>query len=529
MKSIYSILPLAMMTACGVNPQKSKEVKAPNVIYIMADDHATAAISAYGSRLSSVLKTPSLDRLAKEGAILRNCFATNSICTPSRASILTGQHSHLNGVRTLTDTLDIAKPTLIKELNKGGYQTALVGKWHLHSEPQYFDYYEVLPGQGRYFDPEYKKKGENMNLPFEKRPTTVHKGYSTDVTTELSIKWLEQRDKNKPFFLMTNFKAPHMLWQYHPKYEHLLDSVDIPEPENLFPDKSNYSSARKGHENTLIRLANLMSGKTPYHDDDGNFESWPTGNLKIDGLSKKEMIKAGYQKYLKDYLRVVASIDENVGKLLDYLERNGLAENTIVVYTSDQGMFLGEHQYLDKRWIFEESIKMPFLIRYPKAISVGLKVDELITNVDFAPTLLDYAGVDKPDYMQGESFKSILEGNTPNNWQSSIYYRYWMHRDMTPAHYGIRTDRYKLVYIYGLNLDANNYGHPDSESGWEFYDLKKDPHENINLYEAHEYQRVIDSLKQELQILKTKFNDPDSKYPEMMKQLTMNIKQTIIN
>lgn len=510
---------LLLLGSCTSNePTSNTEKKAPNIIFIMADDHATAAVSAYGSRLSEILKTPSLDRIANEGALLNNCFAANSICTPSRATILTGQHSHENGVRTLNDTLSINKRTFIESFKNNGYETAMIGKWHLHSEPQYFDYYEVLPGQGRYIDPEYIKKGRHTELPYAERPTTVYKGYSTDVTTNLALNWLDGRDKSKPFVLMNNFKAPHMLWQYNPKYEHLFDSIDIPEPNNLFENKSGFSKARIGHENTLIRLANLMSGKKPYHDDDGNFKSWPTGNLDIEGLSEEEIIKACYQKYLKDYLRVVASIDENVGKLLNYLDENNLAENTIIIYTSDQGMFLGEHKYLDKRWIFEESIKMPFLIRYPKAIAAGIQLKELITNLDIAPTLLDFAGIEAPEYMQGSSFKEVLHNNTPDDWQQEIYYRYWMQRDITPAHYGIRTAQYKLVYIYGLNLDANNYNHPNSEAGWELYDLKNDPSENVNLYGKPAYKTITDSLKVALNKLKVKFNDQDSKYPILEEQ-----------
>jgi arylsulfatase A-like enzyme len=498
--------------------QASSHSSQPNIIFIMSDDHASNAISAYESRLAKVAPTPNIDRLANEGALLSHCFANNSICTPSRATILSGQYSHVNGVRTLVDEFVNKQKHLAHYLSKSGYNTALIGKWHLHSEPQGFDYWNVLPDQGLYFNPTFIEKGIDQKTPFHYRKQQTHKGYVSDVITDLSLKWLKNQAKDKPFMLMMHHKAPHALWEYHPKYEHLFDSIQIPEPVSLFENLDHRSVATKERGNNLKRLAKRMSGQikvSSVHD----YDEWPTGKLDIDGFNEEQVIKATYQKYLKDYLRTVASVDESVGRILDYLKENKLEENTIIVYTSDQGMFLGEHQYLDKRWIFDEAIKMPFLIRYPKELQAGTKVNDMISNVDFAPTLLDFAGLDKPDQMQGRSFRKLLQGNRISDWPEAIYYRYWMHRSTTPAHYGIRTKDYKLIFYYALNLDANNYGHPDSEPDWEFYDLRKDPLEMNNVYGHPEYQATIKQLKKELKQLKEDIGDTDEAYPTLTKRL----------
>lgn len=504
----------SLLVSCQTATDR-KMTQKPNIIYIMSDDHATNAISAYGSRLAGVAPTPNIDRLAKEGVILSNCFATNSICTPSRASILTGQYSHVNGVRTLKDDLDPGKEHVAHLMQNAGYQTAMIGKWHLHTEPQGFDYWQVLPEQGLYFNPVFKAQGLDETTDFKQRATKGYEGYVTDVITDLSLDWLKQQDKDQPFLLMMHHKAPHALWEYHPRYEHLFDGVKIPEPESLFEDKTHRSEATRNRENNLVRLGKRMSGQmkiSTVHD----YDEWPTGKLDVQGLSEKELVKATYQKYLKDYLRVIASVDESVGRILHYLEETGLAENTIVIYTADQGMFLGEHQYLDKRWIFDESIRMPFLVRYPKGLPVNQKREELVSNVDFAPTLLDFIGEERPEWMQGRSFKSVLEGAAPEDWKQAIYYRYWMHRDMTPAHYGIRTKDFKLVFYYAMNLDTKSFDHPDSEPGWELYDLRKDPLEMHNEYDNPAYKGVIEDLKQQLDSLKTAIGDEDSVYPELV-------------
>ena len=514
---IKSTILVLLFQAVSCKTSEKRVDNRPNIIYIMSDDHSAKAISAYGSRLASVMKTPNLDRLAHEGILLNNCFVTNSICTPSRATILTGKYSHKNGVRTLKDHLSTDNKTVAHYLGDAGYETAIIGKWHLHVEPQGFDHWQVLPSQGLYFNPEFKTKGLDTNTPYKKRKMKKYNGYVTDVITDLSLDWLKNRKDNKPFALMMQHKAPHALWEYNPKYEHLLDGKTIPEPETLFEDKSHRAPETITKENNLVRLGKRMSGQmriSTVHD----YKEWPTGKLNVEGMSKKEMVSATYQKYLKDYLRTVASVDESVGRILDYLEETGLAENTIVIYTSDQGMFLGEHQYLDKRWIFEESIKMPFLVRWPKALDNGKQVDEFVTNVDFAPTLLDMAGVTAPKDMQGKSFLPLLKGDSISNWQQSVYYRYWMHRDMTPAHFGIRTNKYKLIFYYGLNLDTNSFGHPESEPAWELYDLEKDPNEMNNVYNDEAYKDIVRALKKELLEKRTQIGDTDQQYPELLER-----------
>jgi N-acetylglucosamine-6-sulfatase len=509
------LISLALMLGCTTACTQKQEAQKPNILVIMSDDHSSNAISAYGSRLNSVMSTPNLDRIANEGMLLENCFSTNSICTPSRASLLTGQYSNVNKVRTLKDHLDTKQKHLAHQLKEQGYETAIFGKWHLHSEPQGFDQWQVLPSQGLYFDPEFKTKGFDDKTPYASRAMKKIKGYVTDVITDLSLNWLKTRKQDKPFMLMVHQKAPHALWEYHPKYEHLYDGVTIPEPKSLLEDKSHRAQETIVKENSLVRLAKRMSGQiriSSVHD----YDEWPTGKLDVAGMSNEEMIKATYQKYLKDYLRVIASVDENVGRILNYLDETGQAENTIVIYTSDQGMFLGEHQYLDKRWIFEESIRMPFLIRWPSQLQAGKKIKELIANVDFAPTILDMVGAKQPGSMQGHSFLPVLKGNT-TNWQNSIYYRYWMHRDMIPAHFGIRTEKYKLIFYYGLNLDTNSFGHANSNPAWELYDLEKDPLEMNNVFNDPAYEQIKQDLKKKLDQKRAEVGDTDEEYPELLK------------
>lgn len=513
----FIILFLFLGTIISCTRKETEE--RPNILFIMSDDHATNAISAYGSRLNKVNKTPNIDRLAEEGILLENCFSTNSICTPSRASILTGQYSHVNKVRTLKTNFNPESNHIGHILQKEGYQTAMIGKWHLHSEPNGFDFWWVLPGQGLYFDPDFKVKGLDETTDYDNRKVKTIKGYVTDIITDVSLNWLDKRDTNKPFMLMMHHKAPHSLWEYNKKYEHLFDSIEIPEPVNLFEDKSHRAPEVTEKENNLMHLAKRMSGQVKVSSVH-KYGQWPTGNLDISGMNDEEIIKATYQKYLKDYLRVIASVDESVGRVLDYLEEYGLAENTIVIYTSDQGMFLGEHQYLDKRWIFEESIRMPFLMRWPKQIKAGNRMKELVANVDIAPTLLDLTGTKIPTTIQGNSFYSVLKGES-SDWQKSIYYRYWIQRETTPAHFGIRTERYKLIFYYGLNLDTQSYGHPDSEPAWELYDLEKDPLEMKNVYHHPEYENIREELKIQLEEKRQEVGDTDEKYPKVLKRYKM--------
>ncbi len=457
--------------------------KHPNILYIMSDDHSTSAIKCYGSILAVVIETPNIDRIRREGMRLNNCFCTNSICTPSRATILTGQYSHVNGVTTLGKTLDRDRQNVAKLLQQAGYQTAVVGKWHLKSEPSGFDYYNVLPGQGKYGvlnTVELKEKGNPWGTKKE------YEGYVTDIIADISLQWLRNRDKNKPFFLMCHNKAPHGLWEYNPKYEHLYEGVEFPEPMSLWEDKSHRCEASRDAGRDILQLCSRMEDPT-----------WPTGQLDTTGMDDTQKKKAAYQKYLHDYMRCIASVDENVGRLLDYLDDEGLSNDTVVIYTSDQGMFLGEHDYYDKRWIFEDSLRMPFLVRYSSEIRAGSVNNDIINNADFAPTFLDYAGVSTPSDMQGSSFRTNLAGKTPAGWRRSMYYRYWMGTSEVPVHYGVRTKRYKLIYYYGL------------PSGWELYDLQNDPLEMNNVYNEPSYTGVVSEMKAELSRLREHLGDTE--------------------
>lgn len=493
--------------------------KQPNILFIMSDDHGANAISAYQSRLSSIFKTPNLDRIANEGARFNNAYCTNAICTPSRATILTGKHSHTNGVRTLSDELDVSLETYPKMMQENGYQTAVFGKWHVHSEPQGFDHYEVLPCQGYYFDPYFLDSSCDWSTvgKFDHEVGKQHKGYVTDIITDKCMDWLKQRDEDKPFMLMCHHKAPHDDFLYHPRYEHLFDDIEIPEPESLWEDKGHRSIGSREYGTTV-------SEKNPRRNAVKHMSQpdYPTGQLDIEGLDARERTKVAYQKYLKDYLRVVKGIDDNVGTILDYLDKEGLAEDTIVIYTSDQGMFLGEHDYIDKRWIYEEALQMPFLIRYPKEVKEKTIVNELVSNVDFAPTLLDYASISPASGMQGKSFRPLAKKSGLTEWPNQIYYRYWMHmaHHDNPAHYGMRTKDYKLIFFYGLPLDAAGALPEPTPAGWELYDLKKDPNELKNVYEEPDYADVVEQLKKQLFELKKEVGDEDQKYPEVLMRLT---------
>ena len=493
----------------------------PNILFIMSDDHAANAISVYGSRLAKVFKTPNIDRLAREGALLKNCHCTNAICTPSRATIITGLHSHKNGVKTLNDEYDYRAPTYPEMMKEAGYSTAVVGKWHLHCEPRGFDYYDTLPGHGHYFNtafmskensPDWKKRGDALGA-----QGTQHTGYVTDLITDKCLNFLETRDKSKPFMLMCHHKAPHDPWHYHPRHEHIFDGIDIPEPESLWEDKSHRSEATRSFGATISNSNKPEKSMITHLSK----PDWHTGALNVEGLSPEEQTKAAYQKFLKDYLRTVAAVDESVGSLLDYLDENGLAENTIVIYTSDQGFFLGEHDYWDKRWIYEESLQMPFIARYPVEIPAGTICDNVINNADFAPLLLDYAGLSAADGMQGVSFRHLLRGEKDEGWKDELYYRYWMHMNHheNPAHYGIRTKEHKLIFFYGLPLGSTGAQREPTPPGWELYDLVNDPFELRNVYGDPEYARITDELKKRLIELKDELEDPD--VPEVLERLAM--------
>jgi arylsulfatase A-like enzyme len=465
--------------------QMEDQQKRPNILFIMSDDHASHAMSCYGSRIN---QTPNIDRIAEDGLRFNNCFCTNAICTPSRAVILTGLYNHMNGVKTLADHFDGHQhDTFPKRLQANGYQTAIVGKWHLgHGgvhDPTGFDYWNVLPGQGGYHSPKMIEIHEEK----------VYDGYVTDVITDLSLDWLKNRLKDKPFMLMCHHKAPHRPWKPDKKHAHLYEDIDIPEPVTFNDDYQNRSFAAANTKMTIERDLNLQDLKVdpPEHLYGQELKSWK------------------YQRYIKDYLRCVASIDDNVGRLLDYLDQEGLTEDTIVIYTSDQGFFLGDHGWYDKRFMYEESLRMPFVVRYPREIKAGTVTDQMALNVDFAETFLDYAGVEAPKEMQGRSLRPIFKGEAPEDWQTSMYYRYWMHmfQHAVPAHYGVRTHQYKLIYYYGDPLDATNAVNECTEPEWELFDLDKDPHEMNNVYAHPDYQETVKDLKGELYRLKEKVGD----------------------
>lgn len=439
----------------------------PNILYIMSDDHASMAMSCYGSYRN---QTPNIDRIASEGIRLDNCFCTNSICTPSRASILTGQYPHMNGAITF-NAPNPTSYTFPQMLRNGGYFTAMIGKWHLSCEPTGFDSWNVLPGQGLYHDPEFIDNGVSKILP----------GYVTDIITDLTLDVLENRPRDKPFCILSHHKAPHDMWESDDEHAALFADTQIQEPANLFDTYKDRASAIRQSTQTI---GSPRPGHTVFADETGHIS---------DPVQRK---KAQYQEYMKRYLRCVASIDDNVGRLLDYLDAHDLSQNTIVIYTSDQGFFLGEHGWYDKRFMYEESLRMPFVMRYPEAISPGVTDDHIILNTDFAATFLDFAGLEKHPSMQSESFKPILEGLQPADWRESMYYRYYRSHFNTPSHWGVRTKRFKLIYY---NLSGE----------YELFDLENDPAEMKSVYDDTEYSGTVEYLKDELKRLKNELCDAE--------------------
>ncbi len=456
----------------------------PNILFIMSDDHASHAMSCYGSRIN---ETPNLDRIASGGMRFDNCFCTNSICAPSRATILTGTYNHINGVTTLGAKIDGRQENFAKLLQGAGYQTALVGKWHLghggHHDPTGFDHWDVLPGQGDYHNPEMNRMGDSRRID----------GYVTDIITDLSLEWLEARDKDRPFCLMLHHKAPHRWWEPDEKHAEMYEDVDIPEPETLWDDYENRASAAREAKMRVDRDLSErdLKGPTP------------------DGLSPEEEKRWKYQRYIKDYLRCVASVDDNVGRVIDYLDVDGAAKNTLICYTSDQGFFLGDHGWYDKRFMYEESLRMPFIVRYPEGIQPGSVNQRMVLNVDFPATFLDYAGVEVPGHFQGRSLRSLLEGATSDDWRTSMYYRYWMHLSQhhVYAHYGIRTHDYKLIYYYADALGQPGTVDDTKPPEWELFDLQKDPSELNNVFNDLAYAEIVPALRTELRDLQLAVDD----------------------
>lgn len=503
-------MPMSNADAQSANHGKSSDGR-PNILFILSDDHTSQTWGIYGGILAQYAQTTNIRRIANEGVTLDNCFCTNSISTPSRACILTGRYSHRNGVYTLEDSLDTSLPTIAKSLHNAGYNTALVGKWHLRSQPQGFDYYSVFHDQGEYRDPTFQDSDRpwpgNINYGMRVR------GFSTDIVTDKTINWLKQHaGDDKPFLMCCHFKATHEPYDFPERMRHLYDGVTFPESENLLDwgPETNGRTFKGQPLEEMIRRWGVASD-----DPDKWWCRYPELPFYTTGKSRVAARKAAYQKLIRDYLRCAATVDDNIGRLLDTLDQLGIADNTIVVYVADQGYFLGEHGFFDKRMFYEETARMPFVIRYPKEIPAGKRNSDLILNVDFAATLADYAGIQAPEGSQGRSFRSNLCGNTPKDWRNSIYYRYWTHHDIRPAHIGVRTNRYKLMFLYGDPLTMTGSSAQPTKPAWEFYDLQKDPHEDHNAYGDKQYQGIINKMKKEMMDLRKQVGDTDDNSERM--------------
>ena len=506
---------LALLGACQ---NQKVEAQLPNIIYIMSDDHAYQAISAYGHGLN---ETPNIDRLAKEGAMFTRSTVTNSISAPSRAVLLTGKHSFLNGKIDNSVPFNWDQPNFPKIMQANGYQTAMIGKIHLDGIPQGFDFSMVLPGQGQYYNPDFLINGKKIRK----------EGYCTEIITETTLDWLKnKRDPNKPFCVLFHQKAPHRNWMPAPKYLTLYDDVTFSPPANFFDNYEGRGSAAReqemqvhghaqwGHDFKFIvdpngdstGFYNDLKRLTPEQREDWLAAYTPENEefkANYASMTDREIAIWKYNRYIKDYLRTIKSVDDGVGELLDYLEEAGLAENTVVVYTSDQGFYLGEHGWFDKRFMYEESFRTPLLVRYPKEIKPGTVIDALVQNLDFAPTLLDYAGIKAPEDMQGESFRKLVAGKT-KKWHDAVYYTYYEYPavHMVKRHYGVATDRYKLIHFY-YDVDE-----------WEMYDLQTDPMEMKNIYDDPEYAEVRENLHKKLEELRKQYGDSDELNDKFIKE-----------
>ena len=526
---LMAVAILSMATSCKQSRTKQTDAERPNIIFIMSDDHAYQAISAY---MDHLIETPNIDRIASEGMLFSNACVTNSICAPSRAVIFTGKHSHLNGKidnRVPFDTTQVTFPQLLQQ---GGYQTAIFGKLHFGNNPKGFDQFKILPGQGSYYNPDFVTKDEGK---------IRVEGYTTDIITDFTLDWLkEEREPGKPFFLAFWHKAPHREWLPPERHYKEYMQKTFPEPETLFDDYEGRGSAAKEAEMNLLTHMNWAGDSKIYPEvmdelgipetsnwDKRAFEgtvgrmtpeqraAWDAvyGPMNEDfkkrypSMTEKEKMQWRYQRYMQDYLGSIAAVDDNVGRLLDYLDENGLAENTLVVYTSDQGFYLGEHGWFDKRFIYEESFKTPLLARWPGVIDPGSASDQMVQNLDFAQTILDAAGVPFPADMQGESLLPLFRGEEENWDRDAVYYHYYEYPavHMVKRHYGIVTREYKLAHFY-YDVDE-----------WELYDRHKDPQEMLNVYDDPAYVDIVKDLKTKLAELRVKYKDSkelDQKYIE---------------
>jgi arylsulfatase A-like enzyme len=486
------------VAAAAVSAADSKR---PNIVFIFSDDHGYQAVSAYGHGLN---RTPQIDRLAQEGMRFDRCLVPNSICGPSRATVLTGKYSHMNGFYNNTNSrFDGSQITLPKVLKQAGYQTAIFGKWHLVTDPTGFDHWEILPGQGVYYNPPMIRMGQRVR----------HEGYVTDIITDLTLDWLKtKRDPDKPFLLMCHHKAPHREWSPNLKYLTLYDDVKFPEPPTLFDDYAGRGKAEKTQDMTIAKTMTALDlkfkvppGLTPEqrHAWDAYYDPRNAAFQKAN-LQGTDLVRWKYQRYMHDYLACIASVDESVGRVLDYLKEAGLDKDTIVVYASDQGFYLGEHGWFDKRWIFEESLRTPLLVRWPGVVKPGSVNKDIVSNVDFMQTFVDAARLPLTEGVQGRSLVPVLKGETPADWRKSFYYHYYEYPGphSVRRHYGVVTERFKLVYFYDPDM---NY--------WELFDLQKDPHELRSVFGQAEYATVQKDLETELARLRTELKVPAADPP----------------
>ena len=540
-KSIISLAALSCVTAAYAQQQKAQQH--PNIVYIMCDDHAYQCISAYGSALSKLAPTPNIDRLAERGMRFDRAFVENSLSTPSRACLMTGQYSHQNGQRQLGEGIDTTRTFFTELLQEAGYQTAVVGKWHMGCDPKGFDYYHVYNDQGQYWNPQYR--GTDTNNEF-----VVEEGYSTDLTTDHALDFIEHRDPSKPFCLLLHHKAPHRNWQANLKYLGMYDDVEFPMPENFYDDYATRGSAARTQKMSVTRdmrweqdfkVPEMLDLNNPDSQDSYNAlmgeinrmtpeqrSAWgryyfPRNRRLLEAqLKGKDLDNWKYQVYIRDYMSVIASVDESVGRVLDYLDKNGLTDNTMIVYTSDQGFYMGEHGWFDKRFMYEESFHTPLIISYPKHIKEGSECNQMVQNIDFAPTFIDLAGLQKPKYMPGTSLQPLFAGAPVKKWRKSLYYHYYDYPTyhLVRKHDGVRTERYKLIHFYGKGgeravvenkyqgqpgtrenncfnaLKSINYFTDDADIDyWELYDIKSDPNELHNIYGKPGTQKIEKELK----------------------------------
>ncbi|MBL8848281.1 MAG: sulfatase [Planctomycetaceae bacterium] len=488
----------------------------PNILFIFTDDHAAHALSCYGSRVN---QTPNLDRIAEGGILFRNCFVTNSVCGPSRAVIQTGLYSHQNGFLRNGDRFNGAQRTFPKLLQTAGYQTAVIGKWHLgeHQPPQGFHYSEVLIGQGPYYNPVFLRdeRGDGQQV------KTPYTGYTTDIITDRALDWLQHgRDPSKPFLLMCQHKAPHRQWDPDPAHFSMFANADVPEPATLFDDWSGRGRAAHEQDMTIEHTLTERDLKLvpPSELNAEQLAAWNSfyqpqmDAFRAANLQGRDLVRWKYQRYMQDYLRCIASVDDNVGRVLDWLDETGLAQNTVVMYAADNGFYLGDHGWFDKRFMYEESLRIPFLVKWPGVTDGGSgstairENTDFVSNIDFAETFLDLAGVDVPDDMQGRSLVPVIEGRTPADWRTSFYYQYYEHSSKRQwvhnvyKHYGVRTPQHKLIYYYEIDE-------------WELFDLEQDPDELQNVYADPEYAAVVTDLSTELTRLREELKVPEDSEP----------------